>query len=206
MHVFYFNLVFSFHIINKVYLIVKRVIITIPYLLLYPLIWKDLLASRWIIEASSRFPTTKLSVLTWQANRGKRFNLDGGWKGDAHIENTRTEAKHTFAEYFNNLMTPRSAKTRHCFLRRPRITLSNFAAAMKETRGIWVQIIWAVDWDCVECLKSLSMDRPLALLVVFPFGDPHFLERVQRGEDWTTHPGRVQALLRCSYLFGLMTN
>ena len=48
------------------------------------------------------------------------------------------------------------------------------------------------DFAVLECL---SVNGPVPLFVVLPFGDPHFLERVEWGEDTSSNPGGVKPLL-----------
>lgn len=45
-------------------------------------------------------------------------------------------------------------------------------------------------------LKSLPMNRPLAILIKLSFRHPHPLERIERRENRTPNPRRVQSLLR----------
>lgn len=45
-------------------------------------------------------------------------------------------------------------------------------------------------------LERFPMNRPLAVLVELALRDPHLLEGVERCENRTAHPGRVDALLR----------
>lgn len=47
-------------------------------------------------------------------------------------------------------------------------------------------------------LKAFAMDNRRSALIVLLFGDPHLLERGQRGQDRTTDPDGVFALWRCN--------